>query len=223
MYGYRWGDGDLEVAEEEKDVGVMITANLKPSVQCARAAKKANAVLGQLARGVSYRDKSTFLRLFQVFVLPHLSYSVPAWFPHYKADIEILEKVQMRAVMMITNLTGTYEERLSKLGMRTLQDRRLRGDMIETYKILTGKCDVDPHTWFTLNSETPSIIGTRSQSSYLHLRHPPAPNSELCNNFFSHRVVSYWNQLPDHVKMVESTNNFKNAYDNWTGFTKPRC
>ena len=36
----------------------MITANLKPSVQCARVAKKANMVLviGQLARGVIYRD-----------------------------------------------------------------------------------------------------------------------------------------------------------------------
>ena len=47
----------LEAVEEEKDVGVMITTNLKPSIQCAKAAKKANQVLGQMARALHYRDK----------------------------------------------------------------------------------------------------------------------------------------------------------------------
>ena len=56
-FGYRWGGGELVETEVEKDVGVMVTSNLKPSVQCASAAKKANMVLGQLARGISYRDK----------------------------------------------------------------------------------------------------------------------------------------------------------------------
>ena len=36
-----------------------------------------------------------------------------------------------------------YEERLKILGMYTLQQRRIRGDLIETYKILTGKERVD--------------------------------------------------------------------------------
>ena len=61
-FDYTWWGSGLLVSESEKDVGVMITSNLKPSVQCARAAKKANMVLGQLARGVIYRDKSTFIR-----------------------------------------------------------------------------------------------------------------------------------------------------------------
>ena len=52
-FTYTWGDGDLLPTESEKDVGVMITSNLKPSVQCAKAAKKGNMVLGQLARGVT--------------------------------------------------------------------------------------------------------------------------------------------------------------------------
>ena len=51
-------------------------------------------VLGQLARGVTYRDRVTFIRLYQVFVLPHLSYAVSAWAPYNKADKDLLEKVQ---------------------------------------------------------------------------------------------------------------------------------
>ena len=93
----------MEVTEAEKDVGVMITANLKPSVQCAKAAKMANMVLGQLARGITYRDRVTFVNLYQVFVLPNLSSSASAWAPYTVADKELLERVQVRAIMMITN------------------------------------------------------------------------------------------------------------------------
>ena len=32
QFGYVWGGGDLGVTEAEKDVGVMVTSNLKPSV-----------------------------------------------------------------------------------------------------------------------------------------------------------------------------------------------
>ena len=212
--------GVLEVTEAEKDVGVMITSNLKPSVQCARVAKKANSVLGQLARGVTYRDKVTFVRLYQVFVLPHLSYSAPAWAPFTIADKELLEKVQKRAIMMVTNLKGNYEERLAILGMRTLCDRRLRGDLIETYKILTGKSDVRYTTWFKLAKDQVGTVATRHQTGYLNLVIPPNAKSEVRRNFFSHRVVPFWNQLPNHVKMVEKTNDFKNEYDRFTGFDK---
>ena len=106
QFDYVWGGGVLEVAKAEKDVGVMVTSDLKPSVQCARVAKKANLVLGQLARSVSYRDKFTFMRLYQVFVLPHLSYCAPAWSPYTRADVEHLEKVQKRAVMMVLEHVG---------------------------------------------------------------------------------------------------------------------
>ena len=87
--------------------------DLKPKLQSARAAKKVNMVLGHLTRGVTYRDKFTFIKLYKTFVLPHLSYAVSAWSPYNKADQEILEKVQQRAVMMVTNIKGSYEERLS--------------------------------------------------------------------------------------------------------------
>ncbi len=48
----------LATTEEKKDVGVVVTKNLKPSVQCHKAATRATAVLNQLRKNFHYRDKT---------------------------------------------------------------------------------------------------------------------------------------------------------------------
>jgi hypothetical protein len=45
-------------------------------MQCEKAAGRANANLGQLSRAVCHRDKDTFLKLYKVYVRPHLEYAV---------------------------------------------------------------------------------------------------------------------------------------------------
>ena len=57
-----------------------------------------------------------------------------------KRDIEALEKVQKKATKILPALRNlSYSERLKICQMTTLHYRRIRGDMIETYKIVTGK------------------------------------------------------------------------------------
>ena len=90
--------------------------------------------------------------------------------------------------------------------------------MIETFKILTGKCDVDLHTWFTLTSEQEGLVSTRGNTGHLNLVLPPVGNTEVRRNFYSQRVVPTWNQLPNHVKLSATTNQFKNSYDSYTGY-----
>ena len=82
----------------------------------------------------------------------------------------------------------TYEERLAKLGLTTLQDRRVRGDMIETYKILTDKVDVNPDTWFTPIGSREGAASTRASDGHLNLARKVA-TSEVRKNQFSVRVV----------------------------------
>ena len=60
-----------------------------------------------------------------------------------KCDIELLEKVQKRATKLIpTTRTMVYSERLKVCKLPTLHYRHIRGDMIEMYKILSGKYDI---------------------------------------------------------------------------------
>ena len=140
----------LEAVESEKDVGVIVHESLKPSLQCARAAGRANAILGQLSRAVGYRDKDTFLKLYRVYVRPHLEYAVTNWSPWSVGDKEVLERVQKRALRMVSNLRGRqYEERLVEAGMTSLEDRRERGDMLATYKSLSGRDRVDLRTSYS--------------------------------------------------------------------------
>ena len=144
---YMMGESMLENSSAEKDIGVIIQDSLKPSLHCAKAAAKANAVLGQISRAVLYRDSDTFVRLYIVYVRPILEYCIQAVGPYLEADKQCLEKVQMRAVRMVSNIKkGSYEERLKVLNLTTLEERRWRGDMIQTWRILTGKDMVDADT-----------------------------------------------------------------------------
>ena len=88
-FKYTMGNQELQASEFEKDIGVLIQRNLRPSLQCAKAAKTANALLAQISRAVSYRDKNTFLRFFRTYVRPHLDYCAPAYSPWTQGDKEI--------------------------------------------------------------------------------------------------------------------------------------
>ncbi len=75
----------------------------------------------QLRKNFHYRDRRTFVRLYKQYVRPHLEFASPAWSPWNLGDQEKLEKVQEKAVKMVTGLTGTtYEERCVELGLETL-------------------------------------------------------------------------------------------------------
>jgi len=58
---------------------------------------------------------------------------------HLRKDINTLERIQMIATKLVPELRHlTYNERLHRLDLTTLEKRRLRGDLIETYKIHIG-------------------------------------------------------------------------------------
>ena len=85
--------------------------------------------------------------------------------------------------------------------------------MIESFKIITGKVDVQQNIWFTPLTSREGAASTRATSGQLNLARREA-NSEMRQNQFSVRVVPKWNALPDQAKSQESLNSFKNAYDN---------
>ena len=113
----------IEQITEEKDLGVYITEDLKPSMQCVRSVAKARSVMGMVRRNFRRLDKEDFLLIYKTYIRNHIEYYVQAWSLHLKKDIECLEKVQRSATKMVHGLRHLpYEQRLLHLGLTTLQD-----------------------------------------------------------------------------------------------------
>ena len=104
--------------------------------------RNAFSMIGILKRNFRYLPISSYVLLYKSMVRSHLEYCNSVWSPYKKTDIEDLEKVQKRATKIVPALRNLpYADRLKKCGLTTLVFRRIRGDMIETYKIVTGKYD----------------------------------------------------------------------------------
>jgi len=75
-------DGNLlEPVNDEKDLGVQLSADLQPSTQCHLAYSAASKVLGLISRTISYKSRDVLLRLYKSLVRPNLEYCVSAWSP----------------------------------------------------------------------------------------------------------------------------------------------
>ena len=88
------------------------------------------------------------LQLYKSVVRPHVEFAISSWSPHFKKDIE---KIQHRFTRLLQRMKHlSYEDRLIKLNLTTLERRRERGDIIQTYKIMHGLSDVNINELFTI-------------------------------------------------------------------------
>ena len=180
----------LEEVHEEKDLGVFVADNLKQSLQCQQAARKAMYMLGLINRHFKKIDIQSFKILYKCYIRPHMEYCIQAWSPYLRRDIDCLEKVQRRATKLVTHCQKlSYDERLKVLDLLPLEKRRLRGDLIETYKILTGLEDVDPADFFEFVNNGYDLRGHKFKLTIKR------NNLNVRSKFFSQRIVSEWNGL----------------------------
>ena len=108
-------------------------------------------------------------------------------------DINAIEKVQRRFTKRLAGMNGLpYEQRLTKLGIDSLEVRRMRADLIFMYKIVFGLCEgVTRDNLFKMCSVHNHSRGHRYRV-YL-----PVVKSSAIYNFFSYRVLNSWNSLPN--------------------------
>ena len=131
---------------------IIIDESLKCRKQCAKAVNAANATLGMIKRSFVNREKPTILSLYKSVVRPKLEYCIQAWRPHLAKDIELMERVQHRATKLISSLRKeTYENRVKILGLTTLETRRLRGDLVEAFKVMKGFEDISWNKFFKMS------------------------------------------------------------------------
>ena len=212
----------LEVTAAERDLGIIISKDLKWKCQVQKASNKANAVLGILKRTFSYWTPETVKILYTTFVRPQLEYASSVWSPYQKQDAFTLEQVQRRATKLVPSLKNLpYEQRLKVIGLTSLSERRQRGDAIQFYKFKNGFNTID---WYHPNSLTNSI-NTNGPASGIrgHKQRYQRQFTRNCpsrENYFSNRTIPIWNSLPRQVIEARTVNEFKIRFDNFKSTSK---
>ena len=133
---------ELENVESIKDLGVKFEPHLKFELHMIEKIDNACSILGIIRRNFTLLAKYSFLVWYKSMVRSHLEYANCIWSPHSVQDKKNVEKVQMRATKSIQKIKHmSYLDRLKYLNFPTLLYRRLRGDMIMVYKLLSGIYD----------------------------------------------------------------------------------
>jgi len=120
---------------------------------CSAAVSKATRIIGMIKLKLqNFIDKSkeVTIPLYKSLVRPHLEYRCQIWNPNYSKDIDLVEGVQRRVRRFISGMQKlSYDDRTLRLGLMPLNTRRLRSDLVETFKIINGKYSIYiPITFF---------------------------------------------------------------------------
>ena len=197
----------IGTCNEEKDLGITFDKELNFDSHISNITKKANQMLGIIKRTFTFMNKDVFLKLYKALVRSHLEYGNVIWHPHLKRQSLLIESVQRRATKLVPECKDmNYDERLKYLKLYSLKGRRLRGDLIQVYKIFQGFDNIDHEKLLPITN----YRSTRGQGFKLMKRHC---KTDIRKYSFSNRVIENWNLLPIETKNASSINAFKNRID----------
>jgi hypothetical protein len=200
----------LRESTVEKDIGVHIDDRLSFDEHINSKVNKANSTMGLIRRSFEFLDERTFKLLYKALVRPHIEYANQVWAPTLKRQETVIENVQRRATKQIPGLKDlSYEDRLRRLGLPTLKYRRIRGDMIELYKILTHKYDKNVSDFIKLNKCNKGTRGHNLKIEKQQFRLDVRKHSFVC------RSVETWNSLPAEIVNAPSIHAFEARLDRY--------
>ena len=218
-YSYTINDGDvtnnLSPTDFEKDLGVITDPELNFDLHIQNQVKKARQLSSLILRTISYKTIDVMLPYYKHLVRPHLEYANTVWYPHLRKHIDAIERVQRNFTKHIIELRDmNYQDRILNLGLPSLEYRRVRGDLIETYKICHKIYDpVSTNNLLNFASTNPVSDSFDRRRGHPHMLTKISPNTNKYKYFFSNRVTNVWNSLPSNVATACSLNAFKNNID----------
>ena len=187
---YCLNDTVLPTVKSCRDLGVIVSNDLSPSLQINAVVAKAHQRANIILRCFLSRNITSLIKAFKVYVRPLVEYNSIIWSPQQKQHIECVERVQRRFTKRLSGMSQlSYEERLKCTGLQSLELRRLQFDLIWCYKIVFGLVKVDSSAFFQFSP----CINTRGHRYKLYRQHCNKRNRA---EFFTQRVLSLWNGLP---------------------------
>lgn len=188
------------------DLGITITCDLSFQTHINNIVAKALQRNSTFFRGFVSRSLNLCRKAFVTYIRPLLEYNSVVWNPTFIYLIDLVESVQRRFSKRIPCLSNlSYTDRLARLGLESLELRRLRFDLINYFKVLNDMSPIVSTDHFLIHRPI-----TSSRSSMPLLQKPLRCNSKLSSSFFF-RQVDAWNSLPCALKSLPSLTSFKSA------------
>ena len=194
------GGQQLPKTTQPKVLGFWISDNLSLSYHHQKACKAAFCVLNMLHRSFSIMGKEDFQFLLSTYIRPILEYGSQIAHSGLIRDRDCLERVQRRGTKLVKGFSDLpYSARLAELNMYPLESRRIRGDLMLLFHLFqTG----DGHDFFTLTAQW----HLREHDKKITLPHC---RTHIRHNFFTLRIISTWNALPEEIVHSPSKTTFK--------------
>ena len=190
----------------ERDLGIMVSAEGSFSHQVNTAVSKANTTLGQMLNTFKYFTSDVVKIIYPTYIRPHLEFASSVWNALSKSDLDKIEKTQQRVTRHAYDLRGyDYEERMVKLNLTKIEHRRLRGDLIQYYKIRNGFDDIK----FIQEAKTFSSSRPHGQK----IQREKFDKCSFRHKFLFNRIATTWNNLPSKIVESRSVNSFKANLD----------
>ena len=170
----------------------------------ARAFTRSNLILKCFVS----RDVNTLMKAFQYRARPILEYASCVWSPYQVGQIKQVKSVQRRfAKRLLFRTCIDYKTRLLRLDVDSLELRRLRHDLIYTYKIVFGLVTNAGSDFFILAN---SVNATNNTRGHMYKLFPRLSRIDARKYFFTERVIRVWNCLPAERKHFSSLIQFRN-------------
>ncbi len=211
-------DQQLNVLSIFNDLGVKIDQGLTFKHHISDITSKAQR-LNYLIHNGFYTNSWEFkMRLYKLFILPIVDYNSTIWSPSTVSDINRVENIQRKFTKRLVGLHNfPYNIRLQLLNLITLEERRIRRDLLILYKQLHGITDIsccnsDPEpTQCLIYNNTQQHNCTRGHTRKLF---KPSCSSTVYKNSYPFRIINIWNALENDVVEANSVNKFSNFIEN---------
>jgi len=199
MQSYFLGGQNIPFVNETKDLGVLVDSCLSFSDHIRGVVGKAKQRIYLLFKCFVSRDVSLLLKAYVSYVLPIFDYCSAIWSPYKLTDVDLLENVQRNFTKRLQGMQDlSYEERLSRCGLVSLELRRLRKDLAVCYQIVNGLIAIDFKEFFV------ACPHTKTRGHRQKLKIPALTHTAARSNFFAVRIVPVWNALPENVILSKS-------------------
>ena len=200
-------DTVLEEVKEFKDLGILTNNGLSWNSHIDMITAKANRMLGLIKRTcMDLKDECTLKTLYCSLVRSNLEYCSVVWCPFTKRNVNKLERIQRRATRFILKSNEPYDDRLHKLNLLTLEQRRFVDDVTFLFKTFNGHLDIDFSQFLDFYSQEDRYLLRHFDTKSLKKKY--ARTNILKNSYF-YRIVDEWNSLPLEVRSACNIDKFK--------------